>query len=344
MKVLVVSNMYPSEDKPYWGTFVKECVDGYLREAVDTEIVVIKKSGIIGYIKFYCCIFLKIILTHYDVVHVHYVTHSVLPVLLARIFKEFKVLLNFHGSDAFPEVHERPVRRKLKNIISNVAIKFSDLVIVPSNYFKEKMNSIYELKDVFVSPSGGVDEQLFRFSAEGGKKVLFAGRMLHEKGPVIAANSVKSCWQYLDAAIFIGDGPEKQNVIDMLSSLPVTYLDLLPHAELAKNMALHDIFLFPSTRDGESLGLVVIEAIFSGMIPLVMNNGAMKDIIPDQYHELLIANCEDEYINKLEILLTLSSEERAKISLGVYNQCISSYSAKNVSAALVGRVMGMFDV
>lgn len=338
MKVLVVSNMYPNERKPYWGTFVKACVDGYIREGVVTDISVISDSGIKGYLKFYMATFLKLLFGRYDVVHVHYVTHSVAPVLFARIFRNFKIVLNFHGSDAFPEATEGKRRRAVKRRISNLAIKFSDLVVVPSEYFRLKMNASYDLNNAFVSPSGGVDVNLFEFSANGGKKVLFAGRMLHEKGPVIAANAVKACWVDLDAATFIGDGPEKQNVVDILSSLPITYFDLLPHAELAKNMALHDIFLFPSTREGESLGLVIIESIFSGMIPLVMDNGAVKDIIPKKYHELLIANSSKQFDLKLSRLLGMDMASRVAVATDLYEFSSYKFSRDSVSIKLLERV------
>lgn len=344
MKLLVVSNMYPNERKPYWGTFVKACVDGYIREGVVTDISVISDSGIKGYLKFYIATFLKLLFGRYDVVHVHYVTHSVPPVLLARIFRKFKIVLNFHGSDAFPEATEGKRRRAIKRKISNLAIKFSDLVVVPSEYFRLKMNASYDLDNVFVSPSGGVDESLFKYSALGGDKVLFAGRMLEEKGGRIAAKAVRECWSKLSGAVFVGEGPEETLIKKELSMFSVGYLPLISHSELAEVMQRNDIFLFPSTREGESLGLVVVEAIFSGMIPLVMNNGAMKDIIPVEYHSLLIASDSEDYIGKLDVLLSRTSEERNSIVLDIYNQSIISYSAKNVSKFLVGKLKEICDV
>lgn len=318
MKILVVSNMYPNENKPYWGTFVKACVDGYIREGVLTDTSVIVDSGVKGYLKFYVTTFFKLIFSRYDVVHVHYVTHSVAPVLFARIFRNFKVVLNFHGSDAFPEVYEGSTRRKIKKNISDIAIKYSDLVIVPSEFFKNKMSLAYDLKSVFVSPSGGVNEQVFKYSASGGRRVLFAGRMLIEKGPLVAANTVKKCWSHIESATFIGDGADKQQVLDILAPFPVSYFGLMPHSELASHMSGNDIFLFPSTRDGESLGLVVIEAIFSGMIPLVIDNGAVRDIIPSKYHDLLIAKNADLFDENLLYLLSLDSNDRIEIAKELY--------------------------
>lgn len=338
MKMLVVSNMYPNKQKPYWGTFVKACVEGYIREGVSTDISVLVDSSIRGYLKFYITTFLKLIYGRYDVVHVHYVTHSIAPVLISRIFSKFKIILNFHGSDAFPEAHEGERKRKLKEIISRTAIKHSDLVIIPSEYFKIRMNEKYKLSDVFISPSGGVDPNLFDFSARGEKKVLFAGRMLHEKGPEIAAVAVQNCWKDLDAATFIGEGPERQNIINMLSSLPVNYFDLLPHQELARKMLAHDIFLFPSTREGESLGLVIIEAIFSGMIPLVIDNGAVREIIPHKYYDVLIAKNSEEFNLKLSKLLKMDVLERVNIATEIYEITCINFSNHSVSSKLHERV------
>ena len=313
MRVLVVSNMYPTKEKPYFGIFVKACVEGYRVEGVSVEISAINGSGLLQYLRFYFITFFKIIFNRYDFIHVHYVTHSIPPVYLANIFKKQKILLNFHGSDAFPEIFESSLRKKIKRFICDKSIPKAVAIIVPSSYFKDKMKSDYPDSKIIISPSGGVSKKIFKPGNKTGITVLFAGRMIKEKGPLIAAEAVKTNSTKIDRAIFIGDGPLLSEVKKILENTEVNteYYGMLPRNELATLMGESDIFLFPSTREGESLGLVLVESIFCGCIPLAINNGAVNEIIPEKWRKHLIVKSSELYSNKLsEILIKFDDVEK----------------------------------
>lgn len=336
MKVLVVSNMYPTKAKPYFGTFVKACVEGYRTQDVSVETSVINGSGLLPYLRFYFVTFLKCVLNRYDFVHVHYVTHSVPPVYFANIIRKQKVLLNFHGSDAFPEAYEAPLRRKLKRFICNKSIRVAVASIVPSLYFKNKMELAYPNIKIVVSPSGGVNKKLFKPSIKSGATVLFAGRMIEEKGPLIAAEAVKSNSSKIARVIFIGDGPLLGEVKSILGGEGVNaeYYGMLPHDKLAALMGESDIFLFPSTREGESLGLVLVESIFCGCIPLAIDNGAVSEIIPEQWREYLIVKSSKLYSKKLaEVLVGINGEVQLLSDLNSY--ATSCYSFESTAEKLV---------
>lgn len=335
MKILIVSNMYPNEDRPFWGTFVKSCVDGYLQNSIDVNLAVLKQSSLRGYLRFYLNVLWMLATRKYTHVHVHYVTHSVPPVLLMRLVRKFKLVLNFHGSDAFPESSEGDIRRKIKCFISKIAVRSSTQIVVPSEYFKTSLEEVYLAKNVLVSPSGGVDSARFSFAPGGGDKVLFAGRMLAGKGAVIAAEATKACWEQLGAATFIGDGPDRARVEEILENLPVSYSGLVPHSELSRQMAMHDIFLFPSTRRGESLGLVLVESIFSGMVPVAMENGAVREIIPCELQEMLIAMCPESFAHKTQGLLRMSSAQRISICSRLYEHVREKFEQRNVAMRLI---------
>ncbi|WP_084645039.1 glycosyltransferase family 4 protein [Oceanobacter kriegii] len=339
VKVLIVANLYPTEQKPHFGTFVRSCYEGYLDQGIDVDLAVLKKGGAIGYLAFYWAAFSKLLFGRYDYVHVHYVSHSVAPVLMARIFKKVKVLLNFHGSDAFPEAFESKRRASLKRWINQKALDNSWLTIVPSEYFKRKMMSAYSLKDVFVSPSGGVDPKKFKYNFVHRKSVLFAGRMIPEKGAVVAANAVRENQKLIEEACFIGDGPDLSDVKKLLSEVSVEFKGLLPHSELADQMSRHQIFLFPSTREGESLGLVVVEAIFAGMIPLVIDNGAVREIIPERLTALLVVSSSAELAESLTNLLHLSDMALLDISSELIRFAEVKYGSLEVSRALCARLV-----
>lgn len=333
MKILVVSNMYPTTEKPYFGTFVKSCVDGYLSQGIKVDLSTINGSGLIAYLKFYLSAFIKSAFRKYDFVHVHYVSHSAPPVYLARLFKKFKILLNFHGSDAFPEVYESSLRRKIKKKICQLVLKKTNAAIVPSDYFKEKIIKSYKFDKIIVSPSGGVDRTLFKNKPAAGRVVMFAGRMIKEKGPLIAAKAIKANEALIDKVIMIGDGPELVIVKETLAGINVEYYDMLPREKLAVKMTEIDIFLFPSVREGESLGLVLIEAIFSGCVPLALDNGAVNEILPDLCEIQLVTNLEN-YDTRLNELLSNTSYLK-KYSDLLYRYTRERYSSEEVSKKLI---------
>ena len=336
MRVLVVSNMYPTKEKPYFGIFVKACVEGYKIENVSVETSTIKGSGFLQYLKFYLTTFFKIVINRYDFIHVHYVTHSVPPVYLANIFKKQKVLLNFHGSDAFPEIFESSLRKKIKRYICNKSVPIAVAVIVPSSYFKNKIKLDYPNSKIIVSPSGGVNKKIFKPGIKTGATVIFAGRMMEEKGPLIAAEAIKTNSAKIKRAIFVGDGPLLSEVKKILQNTEINaeYYGMLPRNELAGLMGESDIFLFPSTREGESLGLVLVESIFCGCIPLAIDNGAVNEIIPKRWRKHLIVKSSELYSKKLsEVLIELDDVETLLSDLN--NYAYSLYSFESAANKLI---------
>lgn len=338
MKVLIVSNMYPSVERPHYGAFVETCAKGYRDNGLDVTVSAISHGGALEYFKFYFRTFVWCATRQYDLIHVHYVSHSFLPVAIASLFRRLKVVSNFHGSDAFPEVYEGYIRRKFKKLMCGWAIRKSAASVVPSEYFSKKMIDAYGMGRIIISPSGGVDESVFQFRNNLGRVVMFAGRMIPEKGGVLAATAMKENSEFIDRVVIVGDGPDLMQVKDILKGMSVDYHGMVSRGKLSELMSDSDVFLFPSSRDGESLGLVLVEAIFSGCIPLTLNNGAVGEIIPEQYADLLVVESE-EYGSSLKRILTLDENDRKKIIEIMGGVVVNKYESKQVAKALVSEVV-----
>ena len=339
MKILVVANLYPNEEKPYWGTFVRECYLGYLENDVEADLSVIRKSGVVGYVLFYLKTFFKILFGKHDIVHVHYVSHSVFPVLVAKVFRNFKLILNFHGSDAFSELGEKGWKIRVKEILNKVALRYAALVVFPSENFKKQVVDYYSIKkECFVSPSGGVRKEIFEFRLGENNTVLFVGRLIKEKGAITAAKAIKKCEIGINKSTFIGSGPEEQEVKNLMGGHEKVVKGLMSHSELAMEMAKHDILLFPSIRKGESLGLILVEAIFSGMIPIAIKNGAVAEIFPVELVNDLIADNEQEFECKLERLINLDLLSKKDIKMKLLEYTVQRFEHGNVSINLVNKI------
>jgi teichuronic acid biosynthesis glycosyltransferase TuaC len=96
VRVLVLTAMYPTPDKPGFGIFVKEQVDSLREAGIDVDVFAFEgTNGIRSYVK--AAGDLRRVLREkpYDLVHAHYG----LTGLVARMQLRCPVVVTFHGSD-----------------------------------------------------------------------------------------------------------------------------------------------------------------------------------------------------------------------------------------------------
>ncbi|XP_057983324.1 sulfoquinovosyl transferase SQD2 isoform X2 [Malania oleifera] len=113
---------------------------------------------------------------------------------------------------------------------------------------------------------------------------------------------------------FIGDGPHREELEDMFSGMPAVFTGMLQGEELSQAYASGDVFVMPS--ESETLGLVVLEAMSSGIPVVAARAGGIPDIIPSNQegHTGFLFNPGDidDCLSKLEPLLQ-SCEMRESI-------------------------------
>lgn len=149
MKILLAANMYPSNKYPHYGIFVKN-TEEILKtmENVQIKKVVIKKTNnllvkILSYALFYVRIVLYVCAGRYDVLYGHFLSHISLPIIVARkINKKIKIVVNVHGNDVVPDQKKD---EKWEKIIRK-AIPLINYIIVPSDYFLQIMQTVYNVK------------------------------------------------------------------------------------------------------------------------------------------------------------------------------------------------------
>ncbi|MED6209453.1 Sulfoquinovosyl transferase sqd2, variant 2 [Stylosanthes scabra] len=77
---------------------------------------------------------------------------------------------------------------------------------------------------------------------------------------------------------FIGDGPYREELEKMFEGMPAVFTGMLGGEELSQAYASGDVFVMPS--ESETLGLVVLEAMSSGIPVVGARAGGIPDIIP----------------------------------------------------------------
>ncbi|MQL90169.1 hypothetical protein Taro_022749 [Colocasia esculenta] len=105
---------------------------------------------------------------------------------------------------------------------------------------------------------------------------------------------------------FIGDGPYREELERMFIGMPAVFTGMLHGEELSRAYASGDIFVMPS--ESETLGLVVLEAMSSGLPVVAARAGGIPEIIPENQEGttgfLFAPGDLDDCVSKLERLIT----------------------------------------
>ena len=328
MKILVVSNMYPSKKYPSYGIFVKNYCNQLKELDINYDTAVMKKGSniimkMLRYILFYVTTFIKCVVKKYDIVYIHYASNSSIPVLWASKIRKINIFTNVHGSDVVPENKKQEKLQKYTRRIIDKSTK----VITPSEYFKEYVCNKYNVKEdkVFVSYSGGIDSKVFYKQKEKTKKDIlimgYVGRISYGKGwdTLLKACSYISKSKY--KLLMVGSGPMSSEMDKLISELGIRdNIEVFPLLEQNKLRDIYneiDVFIFPTEREGESLGLVAVEAMACGT-PVIASDFAEPSsyIINGENGYKFEKGKENDLLSAIESFMRLDVSERETLSIG----------------------------
>lgn len=292
-RILVVSNMYPSKKHPHYGIFVKRTVEvlrgaGYTINVVSLKKRKHKMTKLLAYIGFYGLVVCKGLFGKYGCIYAHYASHTAVPLLIIRKIRKTPIVMNVHGNDVIPETE---ADEKYTNLVRNILNK-SDLVIAPSEYFKNEVKLRFGVEEtrIKIYPSGGVDTEKFHKieknialnhmnMSDELKYIGYVSRIEEKKGWELfltaCCNIVKD---YSDIRlIVVGDGQQIHEYSNLVKEIGldeyISKYELLSQDELLYVYNLLDVFVFPTYRKSESLGLVGLEAMACETVA----------VLPDRY-------------------------------------------------------------
>ena len=335
-KILLVSNTYPSKKYKQYGSFIKN-TEEVLKDHgfIVDRVVITKQDNIIfklfAYIRMNILVILKGIFNNYDYIYAHYVSHTgFAPIFIKKTSANIKIVFNAHGNDVMSDDEEtRNVKRSKKYL------KYAYKVVVPSEYYKKIMIDNYNIKEskIFVYPSGGVDTKIFKkIDMKEAKKeaklsnkynyIGYVSKLEKNKGYDIflkAINILKDKKELKNYKyLVVGSGEEEDKFMDMVKSLELEdYLEirnLVSQEELIDIYNSLDIFVFPTYRKSESLGLVGLEAMACEVLVTASNAYGPTSYLVDNKNGLFFEkeNSED-LANKILKLLNLNNEEMKKM-------------------------------
>jgi len=331
MKIFLLSNMYPSSKNPSYGIFVKNVVDSLEKSGVEfSKISVIrgKSSGFLQklrkYLFYYGGIFTHYFSGNFDLIYVHFLSHNtpILYLLFKFFGKKKKLVINVHGSDVIKS-RGKKIDRYNKKIL-----KVSDKIIVPSVYFKNLMLAQYPEvpeKLYYISPSGGIDPKLFypvkTLPTHTAKPVLgFVSRIDNGKGwdIFLDALAILQSENFDFKAKIAGQGAHenllKQKITDLHLQEKVDFLGVIDQKDLADLYQSFDLFVFPTMREAESLGLVGLEAMACGIPVIGSHISGVKTYLIDEVNGFFFPpGNADILAEKVKKYFNLSEDQKIKM-------------------------------
>jgi glycosyltransferase involved in cell wall biosynthesis len=175
IKVLAIINMYPYENYPYYGIFVKEQLDMLKVFGIEIDILFLNgKKSKFNYLKGIFQVLKRVRSKKFDLVHAHYVFCGI----LARFQIRYPIVLTHHGIE---------VLHGYQSVLSRLISPLVDRVIVRSKEMKDKL----KIQSAYII-SAGIDFDRFKpISKEKCRKelnlplnkklVLFVGVIRPEK-------------------------------------------------------------------------------------------------------------------------------------------------------------------
>ena len=230
-----------------------------------------------------------------DIIHAHWpFPHAYIALGAAKLF-HIPLVLNFHGAELLLIRKKKWVKPLLKFAIGQAQSVFAN-----SSFTAGKIKAIRDV-NVEWSPygttldgDGGHPRNAPEAHAVNGKfKVLFVGRHIERKGICYLIEAAK----YLPTDKFeiriVGEGDLTGKLKQQAAQYPhVLFTGKLVAPELAREYQEANVFVLPAIvdhkGDTEGLGVVLIEAMESGLPVVASNVGGIPDVVVDNVSGLLV--------------------------------------------------------
>jgi len=299
IRVLMLSNMYPSAAEPGYGSFIQR-QERELTERFGVRITLVtaarRGGGLANLSKYSSLLWQTLSATvrgGYDVVHAHYLMPVAALALIPAACRRKPLVITAHGTDIFSGT-AWPWRPLIAR-----ALRRACRIIVVSEFLAQRLAENYGVAQTpgreFVIANMGVDTDRFTpgdnaaLKAAAGLPVdvphlLFVGNFVEQKGIVdLAAALVELSGRGVGfRATLLGHGPLMDEVAAIVKPLgeAVRFREVVSHEMLVDVFRSADLFVLPSRREGVGL-LVCLESLSCGVPVVAGRAGGLPEIVQD---------------------------------------------------------------
>lgn len=282
LKILVVTNMYPTSETVNWGTFVKHQVMALEQMGNKVDVYYIQgRQSKWNYLKAIWHVFVTTFISRYDVVHAHHGLSGVASLLRFRT----PLIITFHGTDIQMGI--------IQPFLSRLAARFSDASIVVS----EKLSSI--IPGVIIPC--GVDTSVFT-PMNINEARLRLGFPLHKKIVIFPFDPARKIKRY-DLA---------QSAVDELNKkgFPVTLEPIwnIPNEKMPLYYAAADVMILCSDSEGSPTS---VKEALSCNTPVVSTDvGDVAQILKGIDNVVICKHTSEDIARGIETVLKNSKQCR----------------------------------
>lgn len=222
-------------------------------------------------------------LRNFDVVNVHGPAPTI-----SDVFLRLADSLSHHWRPAIVYTHHSPIDIKtaprmsvLYNRLHKSLALRADGIIASSQHYALQHHSRYG-PAVWTIPWGadkGVPVPSRTSRSPGELRVLFVGQMRPYKGvETLLKAAAGQSWLKLT---LVGDGPNLtryQRLADRLPAGNARFTGRVPDTELAAQYAANDVIVLPSVTFAEAFGLVLLEGMAAGCVPVASDLPGVRDV------------------------------------------------------------------
>lgn len=208
------------------------------------------------------------------------------------------------------------------SFLDDIAFRKSDYVIAISKSIKRELEIYHNVGEEKIKIlCNGVNPDEFKINNKKANKVvrlLYVGRLVPQKGVDVLLNSLylakKNGFNF--ELIIAGSGILEDNLKKLLHSLgldeSVKFSGFITRTELPKYYTQSDIFILPSRY--EPFGMVLVEAMASGLPVIASDVGGMTEIVINGKTGLLVPPDDTKALT--DAIMTLIGDKKKRASMG----------------------------
>ncbi len=339
MKILIISNMYPSKQKPYSGVFIKNQFEA-LRAILGDKKIEIKYmnrtftnvyGSILKYIRFIFFL-LSSYKKRYDVIHFHYFYLSIIFLPYKIFYRKTRFIVTFHGQDIIKLSSNKYLLYFFRFLAKRI-----DCFIPVGKQVSSIMKMKLEVKEDDVIPVG-VDTSVFFNKPKIVKKYdfIFVGSFYHVKGIDIIIQAIKLLGDNKEdiSFCFVGSGDYYLQLLKLKKDgFNIDILGAQTHKELSV-LYNSSRFLIAHSRS-EGFPTSSLEALYCGIPVLASNIPQFREQIIENKNGWLVELGDiSDLLNKI-LTLKKISHKKYLLSSNHAKSSNKKYSLNNVTNKLI---------